>query len=200
MRSCGPAGWSSHGYYGFTAKTFGNPMGATSGDGRWDDANTDQLPPNARRDSGGHTTPPAGNNWTGYSGLNIGSTGLYGGGDDGFWDSAYGDLTGAGGNGSTSIPADATLGGAQVVGFAFTSSDWNGDEAIIVAVFGTVLQNVWTSLTFSTVAHPTPVTYLSADAQAFSHVEPPGYTVWSFAPVNAFPFGEGPDPITVTVV
>jgi hypothetical protein len=33
MRSIGPAGWASHGFFGFRAKTFGNPSGATSGDG-----------------------------------------------------------------------------------------------------------------------------------------------------------------------
>lgn len=33
MRSIGPAGWGSHGYYGATAKTFGNPSGASSGSG-----------------------------------------------------------------------------------------------------------------------------------------------------------------------
>jgi hypothetical protein len=33
MRAIGPAGWSSHGFFGFRAKTFGNPGGATSGDG-----------------------------------------------------------------------------------------------------------------------------------------------------------------------
>jgi hypothetical protein len=34
MRSLGPAGWASHGFFGFRAKTFGNPSGSTSGDGR----------------------------------------------------------------------------------------------------------------------------------------------------------------------
>jgi hypothetical protein len=33
MRSVGAAGWSQHGYFGLTAKTFGNPTGASSGDG-----------------------------------------------------------------------------------------------------------------------------------------------------------------------
>jgi len=33
MRSLGPAGWASHGFFGFRAKTFGNPTGATSGNG-----------------------------------------------------------------------------------------------------------------------------------------------------------------------
>lgn len=33
MRAIGPAGWSSHGFFGFEAKTFGNPSGSTSGDG-----------------------------------------------------------------------------------------------------------------------------------------------------------------------
>lgn len=33
MRSLGPAGWAAHGFFGFRAKTFGNPGGATSGDG-----------------------------------------------------------------------------------------------------------------------------------------------------------------------
>jgi hypothetical protein len=33
MRAIGPAGWSSHGFFGFRAKTFGNPTGATSGNG-----------------------------------------------------------------------------------------------------------------------------------------------------------------------
>jgi hypothetical protein len=33
VRSIGPAGWASHGFFGFKAKTFGNPTGATSGDG-----------------------------------------------------------------------------------------------------------------------------------------------------------------------
>lgn len=33
MRAIGPAGWASHGYFGFGAKTFGNPGGATSGNG-----------------------------------------------------------------------------------------------------------------------------------------------------------------------
>lgn len=33
MRAVGPAGWSSHGYFGRQAKTFGNPLGASSGDG-----------------------------------------------------------------------------------------------------------------------------------------------------------------------
>lgn len=35
MRSIGRAGWSSHGYFGFAAQTFGNPDGATSGGGAW---------------------------------------------------------------------------------------------------------------------------------------------------------------------
>jgi len=33
VRAIGPAGWSSHGFFGFRAKTFGNPSGATSGNG-----------------------------------------------------------------------------------------------------------------------------------------------------------------------
>jgi hypothetical protein len=33
MHSISRAGWASHGYFGFDAKTFGNPGGATSGDG-----------------------------------------------------------------------------------------------------------------------------------------------------------------------
>lgn len=33
MRSLGPAGWASHGFFGRGAKTFGNPGGALSGDG-----------------------------------------------------------------------------------------------------------------------------------------------------------------------
>jgi hypothetical protein len=33
MRSIPRAGWAAHGFFGFAAKTFGNPSGATSGDG-----------------------------------------------------------------------------------------------------------------------------------------------------------------------
>jgi hypothetical protein len=148
----------------------------------------------------GATSGGGGSNWTGYSRLNIVSTGLYGGADDGFWDQGYGTLTGADTQrSSTPIPADANIAGAPVVALAFTANDWEQNESIIVAVFGTVPQDAFTSVTFATVAHPTPVTYLTADAQAFSHANPPGYTVWSFAPINGFPFGEGPDPISVTV-
>lgn len=208
MRSCGPAGWASHGFFGLTAKTFGNPMGASRGGGAWTDTATDPLTPKARRDGGANINGPnqgggggggGGTNWTGYSDLNIGSTGLYGGADDGFWDITYGNLTGASGHQSTPIPAGATIAGAPVVALAFTGSDWLGNPAIIVAVLGTVPQSAFNSVTFATTAHPTPVTYLSAAAQAFSQSEPVGYTVWSFAPVNAFPFGAGPDPISVTV-
>jgi hypothetical protein len=214
MRSIGPAGWGNHGYFGLHARTFGNPEGASSGGGAWTGAlvpggDSDALPAKARRDGGKNVNGPnqgggggggGGTNWTGYSDLNVGSTGLYGGGDDGFWDITYGNLTGSGGHQSTPIPAGAKIAGAPVVALAFTSSDWESNEAIIVAVLGTVAQNAFTSITFATTAHPTPVTYFTADAQAFSHAEPTGYTVWSFAPINAFPFGEGPDPITVTVV
>lgn len=58
MRSLGPAGWSDRGFFGLTAKTFGNPMGASRGGGAWTDATTDPLPPNARRDAGNNINGP----------------------------------------------------------------------------------------------------------------------------------------------
>lgn len=46
MRSLGPAGWAAHGFYGFAAKTFGNPGGATSGTGYFVPGMRPGPPPN----------------------------------------------------------------------------------------------------------------------------------------------------------
>lgn len=145
------------------------------------------------------TAAPAAINWTGYGGaLNIVSTGLYGGSDDGYWDTTYGGLTGAMGGNSVPIPANANISGAPVVALAFTQKDWvTTRNCVIVAVLGTIPQNAWNSISF--VDSVGPVTYHTASAQAFSQTNPPGYSVWSFAAVNNFPFIGAAFPISVTV-
>lgn len=80
MRSIGRAGWASHGFFGATAQTFGNPDGASSGGGAWTGV-TNQggdgaaaglgaqqrdggLNPNGPNQGGGPTPPPPGPSFT----------------------------------------------------------------------------------------------------------------------------------------
>lgn len=148
---------------------------------------------------GGGTT----NHWTNCASLQITSTGLYGGGDDGYWAPGFGPLTFAtcpDGNSTFGPGGAGMIAGAPVAALAFTSTDWLGNPAVILAVRGTVPQNAFNFVTFKTNADASPETYTSASAQAFSHANPVGYTVWSFAPHNTFQFAGGPDPLTVFLV
>jgi hypothetical protein len=190
---------ANKGYYGKGAKTFGNPDGAVSGGGAYGAGGDNPDGP----DQGGGGPPPPASSWTSCTTVNIVSTGLYGGGDDGYWvQSTYGLATGCpGAMDSTFGPLPgATIAGAPVVALAFTSADWLGNPAIIVAVQGAIPQNSFTSVKFQTNADATPEIYASASAQAFSQANPPGYTVWSFAPLNTFQFAFGPDPLPVVLV
>jgi hypothetical protein len=65
MRSIGPAGWASHGFFGFHAQTLGNPDGASSGGGAWQgvtnqggDGQAAGLTPKGIRDGGANVNGP----------------------------------------------------------------------------------------------------------------------------------------------